>query len=453
MLNREWEDFFGIKEVTDVSEIHNDIHQDMIKDALSALKACLDEKGIVDIRWMSDVSGLTSDELKEALEGAIMQDPEIYDISQDEEQGWRLRPQYISGNIKAKLEAAKKLNKKYRGRFDAEVRTLKEAMPEKVDFDAIGFGIGSPWIPENYYGPFAKEVLGLSSLPEVHYSAALGTWKILLSQGAGGSVQNMNTYGTKRLTALQIMEDTLNGGTVKVYDDVYRPESKSGMAKVLNKVETLVAQEKQELLQKAFQEWVRKDTSRVKHLKETFYDMYACNVSGRYKGGFLTLPDLNTDFFTPYPHQKDAVARIILERDVLLNHGVGTGKTAILIMGIHERKRMGLSEKNLIFVPNNVLEAFERMHHQLYPLDDILVIHPEEFRPDRREKYLKKARDEDYTAVYMAFSSFERLGMSRAYKLDRQKERIRICTAQAVNAPEAWAECGVPTQPGTAEDV
>ena len=192
------------------------------------------------------------------------------------------------------------------------------------------------------------------------------------------------------------------------------------------------------LLQKAFSDWIRKNSFRVKELKKIYYNTYACNVPGRYSGCFLDLPGLNTEHFTPYPHQKDAVTRIILDKDVLLNHKVGTGKTNIIIMGIHERKRIGLSEKNLIVVPNNVLEAFERAHHLLYPQDNILVVHPEDFQPAYRQKLLTKIRDEDYVTVYMPFSSFGAISMSRQYKLDCQSELIRSYRAKAAIAPEQW---------------
>lgn len=438
MMNREWEDFFGVEEVYDMADTAVDIYTGVKKDAVAALASCINTNGYVDMGWMMNASGLALDQLTEALEGAVYQDPEIYDIYHADDQGWILRAQYLSGNIKTKLEIAKELNRKYNKRFEANVAALKAAMPEKVDFEVIGFGLGSPWIPEKYYSLFAKEILGLFCLPEIHYSTVLGRWKILISSKARNAVRNIYIYGTKRLTALQILETTLNGGSVKVYDEVSRPERKSGIAKVLNKVETLAAQEKQELLQDAFQEWIRKDPSRVKRMKEIFYDTYACNVAGRYSGSFLDMPGLDTEHFTPYPHQKDAVARIILEKDVLLNHKVGTGKTGIIIMGVHERKRIGLSDKNLVVVPNNVLEAFERTHRQLYPQDNILVVHPENFKSDSRQAFLKKIKDDDYVAVYMAFSSFERLGMSKKYKLDQQRELIRTCRAQAANASESW---------------
>ena len=438
MMNRDWEDFFCIEEVYDTEDAVIETYAGAKQDAVAALASCINNNGCVNMEWMMEATGLSLDELVEALEGAIYQDPEVYDIYHAKERGWMLRVQYLSGNIKTKLETAKALNRKYNGRFETNITALKAAMPEKVDFEVIGFSIGSPWIPEKYYSLFAKEVLGLAYIPEIHYSKALGRWKILMPSKAKNTIQNNYIYGTMRITALQIMETTLNGGTVKVYDEVSRPERKSGVAKVLNKIETLAAQEKQELLQNAFHEWVRKDPSREKRLKDIFYDTFACNTAGRYDGSFLELPGLDTDHFTPYPHQKDAVARIILEKDVLLNHKVGTGKTGIIIMGVHERKRIGLSDKNLVVVPNNVMEAFERAHRMLYPQDRILVVYPENFKPENRQVVLTKMKDSDYVAIYITFSSFERLGLSREYKLEHQRELIRICRSQAANASESW---------------
>ncbi len=438
MINSEWEEFFGIETAYDSWEEAAAPLSGTKKDAVSALLESINTKGCVDIAWMREASGLSHDELTNALEGAIFQDPEKYDINHSMDQGWLLRPQYLSGNIKAKLETAEDLNRKYRGLFEANILALKSIMPEKIDIGMIGFSLGSSWVPELYYAQFAKELLGLRIRPDIHYSSALGRWKVKISTKRRYSVQNVYTYGTSRVTALQILETTLNGGTVKIYDDVPRPDLPSGSAKILNKAETLAAQEKQDLLQKAFQEWVRNDKKLVKLLEDIFYNTYACTVSGRYNGSFLELPDLDKGHFDPYPHQKNAVARIILEKDVLLNHKVGTGKTGIIIMGMHERKRIGLSEKNLVVVPNNVLEAFERTHRQIYPDDRILVISPKDFGPKHRMEALAKIRDGDYTAIYMAFSSFEMIRMSWNYKLGQQEDRIRDCKRKAEQSTDIW---------------
>ncbi len=437
MINKEWEDFFGIEEASDTSYIETDFNIKQ-KDAVAVLASCVNANGCVDLNWMCEASGLSMDELIHSLHGAIYQDPEVYDLCHADNQGWMLRAQYLSGHIKFKLETAKRLNHKYNDRFAANVVALKSIMPPKSDFDAIGFSIGSPWIPNEYYEVFAKDILGLARAPKISHSAALVRYHVKIASKYQDTVLNRFTYGTQRFSGLQLIEYALNGITPKPYDDVVRLDRKSGIARVLNKTEALAAQEKMNLLQKAFSDWIRKNSFRVKELKKIYYNTYACNVPGRYSGCFLDLPGLNTEHFTPYPHQKDAVARIILDKDVLLNHKVGTGKTNIIIMGIHERKRIGLSEKNLIVVPNNVLEAFERAHHLLYPQDNILVVHPEDFTPAYRQKLLTKIRDADYVAVYMPFSSFGAISMSRQYKLDCQSELIHSYRAKAATAPEQW---------------
>ena len=444
MINKEWEDFFGIEEASDTSYIETDFNIKQ-KDAVAVLASCVNANGYVDLNWMCEASGLSMDELIHSLHGAIYQDPEVYDLCHADDQGWMLRAQYLSGHIKFKLETAKRLNHKYNDQFAANVAALKSIMPPKSDFDAIGFSIGSPWIPNEYYEAFAKDILGLARAPKISHSAALGRYHVKIASKYQDTVPNLFTYGTLHFSGLLLIEYALNGITPKPYDDVVRLDRKSGIARVLNKTESLAAQEKINLLQKAFSDWIRKNSFRVKELKKIYYNTYACNVPGRYSGCFLDLPGLNTEHFTPYPHQKDAVARIILDKDVLLNHKVGTGKTNIIIMGIHERKRIGLSEKNLIVVPNNVLEAFESAHRQLYPQDHILVIHPEDFKPAYRQNILTKISDENYVAVYLPFSSFGAISMSRQYKLDRQSKLIQSYRAKATNAPEQWERARLET--------
>lgn len=438
MLNEDWNDCFEIEEVFDEGSFEFSANsQSRNKPADDALAACVNAVGGVDLPWMSEMSGIPCRELSLELETAIFQDPEGYDVHRSEEEDWILGSQYLSGNIKTKLETAKRLNKKYNGRFESNIQALKQQLPSRVNFDSIGISIGSPWIPASYYAAFAKDVLGLSGRPTVSHSAELHQWKVKAASKLRRTVGNTCTFGTKRIDALDILEDTLNARTIKIYDEVSRPELKSGAARVLNKNETLAAQEKASELQTAFSEWIRKDPARTKRLENIYYDTYACNVAGRFNGSFLKLSDLNPDI-NLYPHQKNAVARIVLEKDVLLNHAVGSGKTYALIVGIHERKRMGLSMKNLIVVPNNVLGDFDASHHLLYPGDRILVVYPEDFRPKDRCRVLEKIRDEDFTAVYMAFSSFERIAMSRKYQLEKQAEAIRRIRAKADSSSEKW---------------
>ena len=431
--------YFHIEDVYDMPDLMDGSHQESLhRDAAIALTRCINTHGCVNLPWMAETSGLSAGELIDALKGAIFQDPEHYDLHQSETEGWYLRPQYISGNLKLKLEAARVLNRKYSGRFNVNLLALKQVLPKRVPFENIGISIESPWIPAHFYAEFAQDVLGLFRTPGISHSAKLGLWKVKVPPDAASDSRNTVTFGTERMPAAKILEHTLNKSTVKVYDQVYRPDRKSGVASILNKNETIAAQEKQEALQKAFPNWVVKDPQRIRQLEEIYYNTFTCVVPGRYDGSFLTLSDLNPDF-EPYPHQKNAVARIVLEQDVLLNHKVGSGKTNVIIMGLHERKRMGLSEKNLVVVPNNVLEAFERAHRYLYPNDRILVIRPEkEFKPANRQKTLERIRDEDFVAVYMAYSSFDMIPMSRQYRLDQKVEEIRSLRSAANASTDYW---------------
>lgn len=424
------EDIFDVPGIFSAEEYETGIH----RDAAAALANCINTIGRVDLQWMAQYSGIPTQELIPALKGIIFQDPAEYDLNHAELDGWFIRSQYISGNVKQKLEIAEEMDFKYHGRFSENVQALQASMPERVSFQDIGICIGSPWIPAEYYAQFAREVL---MVPGVSYSSALHQWKVQEPPRVF-SVRNNYTYGTERVSAAKNLEYSLHMIPPKVYDEEVRPDRKNGTARILNVNETLAAQEKQEVLQKAFLEWVVKDPQRVQYLTERYYRTYVCNVAGRYDGSFLTLPDLNPDF-VPHIQQKNAVAHIILDPRVFVFHQVGSGKTNILIMGIHERYRMGISKKNLVVVPNNVLEAFERAHRYLYPEDNILVVRPNrEFSTANRRKTLEKIRDEDYTAVYMAFSSFDMIRMSRQYTLDKKADEIRALRGKLAASTDAW---------------
>ena len=435
MLHTDWEDSFAIEEIfPDGGDTAVYCQAGICQAADEALAVCKDTTGSVNLPWMAEFSGLSTDELKEALENVIFQDPEVYDACLCEDAGWVLREQYLSGNIMDKLKKAKRLNKKYGGRFEGNVLALKEILPPRIKMEEIGFCLGSPWIPAHFYADFAKEILELKMCPKVSHSEEIHQWKVEEPKDAKEAVPNIYTYGTGRMHALKIMEHTLNASPVRVYDQVSRPERKSGKAYILNKEETLAAQEKQAILQEKFRNWILRNPYRKKYLERLYYDTCACYMAGRFDGNFLSLPDLNPEV-SLYPHQKSAVARIVLEKDVLLNHAVGSGKTYSMIVGIHERKRMGLSEKNLVVVPNQILGEFEAAHRYLYPEDAICVVYPEDFGPRDRQEVLEKIRDGEFTAIYMAFSSFGLIPLGSAYKLEKQQgyvSRLSVLARESV---------------------
>ena len=442
MLKDEWNDLFEIQEfdapadgITDAET--GGIGGGRMPAADEALASCINTLGSVNLPWMADFSGLTADDLTGALAGAIFQDPEKYDLHQDPEADWLLRMQYLSGNIRSRLLAAERMNAKYPGRFAANVQALREVLPEQLSFDEISIALGSPWVPADCYAQFAQEVLDLRMPPKVSFSKSLHRWKVETQFSEKENVNNRYVYGTSRMSALKILEHTLNARTIKIYDEHPDAGRSSGYVRIMNKDETLAARQKQEALQEAFRTWVAKDAARVRALTEIYNDTFACCAAGHFYGGFLTLPDMNTQVEL-YPHQKDAVARIILESDVLLNHAVGSGKTFAIIAGMHERYRMGLSKKNLAVVPNNMLEEFETAHRLLYPDDRILVVTPRRFVPKKRGEILAQIRDEDFVAVYISYSSFHLIPMSRGYRIAKAEEELRSLRAQAACSGERW---------------
>ncbi len=401
-----------------------------------ALAVCLNDRGRVDMDYISALTGLSIPEAAECLSGEVFQDPGIYDRDHSLASGWMLREQYLSGNLMAKLETAKQMDTRYH-RFGANIAALQMAMPEKPEFDSVGIYLGAQWIPPDVYSEFCGEILKLYKRPEISHSGKLHVWKVVPPPGAKHLLTNTVVFGTSRMTALKIIEHSLNGRIVKAYDSVVRPERSSGYAYVLNREETLAAQEKQNHLETEFQAWVRKDKARVRRLEKIYYETYTCNVPGKYDGTFLSLPDLNPAVEL-YKHQRDAVARIILTRNVLLSHSVGSGKTYEIIVGLHELKRMGLSGKNLAVVPNNVLHAFEAAHRLLYPDDNILVVCPKDFSPAKRGNVLEKIRTGDYTAVYMAFSSFAQVHLGREFRIHEMRGKIQSARAAAAGASDVW---------------
>ncbi len=438
MISQIWSD---VLEITDYCEYTEDILEEIedgTMDADQALVISLNDCGRVDIPLMKRISGLSEAVLCDKLKGAIFQDPEEYDKHHDPEADWLLREQYLSGNMKHKLRVASQMDYKYH-RFDSNIAALRECMPESQSIDSIGISLGASWIKPSIYALFIKEVLKLRYLPEVSYSAELGRWNVKEHIHEPQNFTNEYTYGTSNANAIDLIRASLNAALIKVYREQNSIAAKSGKVRVLDRQQTLIAQEKQALLEKRFQTWVKESPVRMKELESTYYDLYASNVAGKYDGSFLSLPELNPEV-TLYPHQRNAVARMILSKDIMLNHAVGSGKTYEIIVGIHERKRMGLSNKNLIVVPNSVIDAFENAHRYLYPQDSILVIYPSAFTPAKRKAVLEQIRDEDFTAIYIAFSSFERITMSAQYKLNQKLEEIRETRAAAAASAQPWEQ-------------
>ena len=420
----------------DFNNCHNDERSNEIKTYSSdeALIECINARGIVDLKYMSEISSLPIEELISNLRGtAIFQDPESFDgwPKWSLEDGWLLAPCYLCGNIPEKYAIAVKAEERFPGCFEANVKALKRLMPSKLSLAEIHVSLGASWVPSWVYASFICDLLRLAVPPTVYFNKELSTWKIENSLFLRTSVSNYYTYGTNDLPAIRIIEQTMNARTVKVYDYTYH--SNGTFDRVLNQPKTLEAQEKQRAIIRAFEEWIFSDEYRKAKLQEAYNDTYVGYTFSPYNGSFLRLPGLNPEIEL-YQHQRDAIARILLSQsNVLLAHDVGTGKTYEMVVSAHELKRMGLSEKNLIVVPNNVLKATVDAHKLLYPDDKILAVFPKDFAPKYRQKTLEAIRDNDYVCVYMAYSSFDMIAMSKDYWVKKKQQSIRDLRSAAAN--------------------
>lgn len=304
-------------------------------------------------------------------------------------------------------------------------------MPAKLELEDIHVSLGASWVPEWVYFDFICNLLQLDEAPKVYFNKELSVWKIKSTDSMRYSVANNYTYGTTDISAIRIIEQTMNAKTVKVYDYTYHFNGTFDRA--LNKAKTLEAQEKQRTIIREFDSWIFADEFRRAKLQEAYNDTYVGYTFSPYDGSFLRLPELNKDI-TLYKHQRDAIARILLsDNNILLAHDVGTGKTYEMIVSAHEFKRMGLSDKNMIVVPNNVLKATVDAHTLLYPNDKILAVYPKDFTPEHRNEILEKIRDNDYVCIYMAYSSFDMIVMSKDYWTKKKEKEIQDISNAAAN--------------------
>lgn len=405
-----------------------------LQSADDALVACLNHFARVDVNWMSIQAGIPVGELIRELEGtAIFQDPASFLDGQVwcETDGWLAAPRYLCGNLYRKLEQAKKARRRFPGRFQANVDALERRLPQRLTLEDIHVSLGTPWVPEALYSQFITELLDLSKRLSVYYSPELARWIVLGSKESASSLRNYSTFGTEEMSALKIMEDTMNARTVKVYDTV--ATLSNGTERILNKEQTLLAQEKQRLLMEEFQQWIFGDPQRKRQLEDVYNDHFVGFASSPYDGSFLRLPGLNPQVRL-YPHQRNVLARILLSPgNVLMCHDVGAGKTYVMVIAVHELWRMGLSRKNLVVVPNNVLQATAQTHRYLYPQDKIRVISPADFKPEERERLLREMDGDDAVVTYMASSSFDLVRMSKQYWVEELQQKIRSLRSAAEN--------------------
>ncbi len=426
-LPLDWNNYF------DADERTKGVHIETVADALVMSLTTL---GRVDIEYISSVTSKDYKTCINELKGSIYQNPDTW--NECFYKGWETADEYLSGNLMRKWQSAKKANEDYNGYFSQNLLAIEKILPPSVATKDIYITLGSPWVPTDIIDDFIIHLFGHSPICpdfalEVKHDEITGTWEIPVKSRYNYTKSDVTvntTYGTKRIGALHIIEKTLNMKTVSVTDEVSCPTNKSGVKRVINKKETLLAMEKQKLLIEEFQKWVWQDSKRKERLEIIFENNFSCVKSRHFDGSFLQFPDMSNNI-SLYPYQKDAVARILFSPNTLLAHDVGAGKTYIMIAAAMELRRMGLSKKNLFVIPNNLTEQWRNIFLELYPNAKVLCVTPNKFGSQKREDVLKTIRDNDYDAIIMAYSCFEMIPLSKDYYkniIEEQKEKV----AQAV---------------------
>ncbi len=396
-----------------------------VESIADGLVASLNYLGRVDIEYIAEVSGSSMKDVILELKGSIYQNPEKWE--ECFYKGWETADEYLAGNLVEKWRKAKDASRQYNGYFDDNIRAIEEILPPAVATKDIYVTLGSPWIPTDIIDDFIDYLFGRTFFSgrvpyAVKHDEITGTWDIPEKTRYYNNAKVYNAYGTRKMPALYILEKTLNMRSVAVTEEVSCTTNKSGTRRVVNQSETVAVLEKQKKLIDAFKSWVWRDSRRADRLRAIYEAKYSCYRTRRYDGRFLQFPNMNKGI-SLRPHQKNAIARIIFSKGTLLAHDVGSGKTYVMIAAGMELKRMGLSNKNLYVVPNNLVGQWQKMFTELYPTSKILVIAPKDFTPLKRQLVLEKIRDNDYDGIVMAASCFDMIPLSKEYYRDKYKEK------------------------------
>lgn len=399
----------------------SDVQADSISDGLVY---SLNNLGKVDIEYISSITGEEYKTVISTLKGSIYQNPQKW--KECFYKGWETAEEYLSGDVADKLETAIKANKEYNGYFEDNVTALKTVVADMAEESDIYAALGSPWIPTDVIDDFIEYLCGdihkrwISSTSKSAFATMhdelTGSWELPYKNRYGKSIASTTTYGTYRLNALEIIEKTLNLKEIAIYDT-----DRTSGKRILNHPDTLDALEKQRKINEKFTSWLWTDPDRSRRLKTIFKNQFRQRVRRRYDGSFLQFPEMS-DSVQLYPYQKDAVARILFSPNVLLAHEVGCGKTYVMIAAGMELKRMGLSQKNMYVVPNNITGQWHSLFLQMYPDAKVLCIQPQDFTANHRKATLYTIKEDDWDAIIIPYSCFERISLSAAAYAEKYRK-------------------------------
>ena len=382
-----------------------------------ALAVSMGEKAAIDMAYMMELSGKSEEELFSDLKGVIFLNP-LYEYGNSYEPKYLMADEYLSGNVREKLATAKRSATLYPEDYTVNVQALEKVQPKDLTASEISVRLGATWIPPEIFQQFMFEFLDTPRYAQwnikVHYSQFTGEWNIEGKSYDRSNVKAYSTYGTSRINAYKIIEETLNLKDVRIFDYI---EDEEGRKKaVLNKKETAIAQAKQELIKQGFQDWIWDDPTRREKLTKMYNEKFNSIRPREYDGSHIVFNGMNPEIELR-EHQKNAVAHILYGGNTLLAHAVGAGKTFEMVAAAMESKRLGLCNKSLFVVPNHLTEQWAAEFLQLYPAANILVATKRDFETKNRKKFCGRIATGDYDAVIIGHSQFEKIPMS----IERQR--------------------------------
>ena len=389
--------------------------------ASEALAVSIGERAGVFLSYMAQLSGKTEEELTEELAGVIFKNP----IGEK----WEPSDEYLSGNVREKLQIAKQFAEDH-PEYQVNVQYLEQVQPKDLDASEIEARLGATWISEDYITRFMAETFHtpryyVGSKVKVQYAEVTGQWNVMgKNVDSYGNALVTSTYGTQRANAYRLLEDALNLRDTKIYDTV---QDADGEHRELNRKETMLAQQKQELIKEEFKEWIFKDLHRREDLCKIYNERFNSIRPREYDGSHIQFVGMNPEI-TLMPHQKNAVAHVLYGNNTLLAHCVGAGKTFQMIAAGMESKRLGLSQKNLYVVPNHLTEQWGSDFLRLYPGANILVATKKDFEPANRKRFCSRIATGDYDAVIIGHTQFEKIPLSKERQIAMLEDQIADIT-------------------------
>ena len=385
--------------------------------ASEALAVSLGEKATIDMDYMMGLSGKSENEIFEDLKGVIFLNP-LYEYGNSYEPKYLMADEYLSGNVREKLRIAKNSAELYPEDYKVNVEALQKVQPKDLTASEISVRLGATWLPPDDVQEFIFHLLETPRYAQwnikVHFSPFTSEWNIEGKSYDKGNVRAYNTYGTSRINAYKIIEETLNLKDVRIFDYIEDDEGKKKA--VLNKKETAIAQSKQEMIKQEFQDWIWSDPERRERLCKSYNEKFNSVRPREYDGSHIIFNGMNPEIELR-EHQKNAVAHILYGGNTLLAHAVGAGKTFEMVAAAQESKRLGLCNKSLFVVPNHLTEQWAAEYLQLYPAANILVATKKDFETKNRKKFCGRIATGDYDAVIIGHSQFEKIPMS----IERQR--------------------------------